>query len=244
MISNITDTNKRSQNEDNYFHALKYVKGKRIIIAAVFDGMGGTDLGEKASEMAKSSVENFFINNSINCTKWFPDELKNKLSELILDINKNIYIYGKENNVSLGTTAVLMVIYDNEYLLANVGDSRAYKFSAKSIQLTKDQTLAQREIDKGNLTKEEALTDKRSHVLTQALGYLEPPEIGFYKGKLKNKDYILLCSDGMYNRIPIQEMAEIIKNTTLDGQDKLIELAVTAKKKGEKDNITGILIEI
>ena len=90
------------------------------------------------------------------------------------------------------SSAILLLIGD-EYIVANVGDSRVYKFGSKSTQITKDQTLAQLEVDRGNLTPEEALTDSRSHTLTQSLGYIDPPEPDFFKGRCRKGDVFLLC---------------------------------------------------
>lgn len=243
-ISSITDTNKREQNEDNRLIIPKKVKNKKLLLAAVFDGMGGTEAGEEASRMAREAFEEWFENLSLDMLIKHIDALKPELTELLVKINEDIYNYGLEIEKSLGTTSAILILVGEEYFVANIGDSRVYRFGSKNMQITKDQTLAQVEIDRGNLTPEEAVNDKRSHTLTQSLGYIDKPEPDFYKGKCRKGDAFLLCSDGMYNRVRIADMAEIVKDKDLNTKEKLIQIAILSKAEGEKDNITGILVEM
>ena len=243
-ISSITDTNKRDQNEDNRLIIPKKIRNKKVLLDAVFDGMGGTEAGEEASKMAKEEFERWFSDSSLEIIFKHPEKLKDELTTLLIKINEDIYHYGEEIAKSLGTTAAILLIIGDEYIVANIGDSRVYKFGSRNMQITKDQTLAQLEVDRGNLTPEEALTDKRSHTLTQSLGFIDPPEPDFFKGKCRKGDAFLLCSDGMYNRVRIDSMTEVVKDKDLNTKEKLIQIAILSKAEGEKDNITGILIEM
>ena len=243
-ISSITDTNQRDQNEDNRLILPMKVGGKKILLAAVFDGMGGTEAGEEASRMAKERVESWFINNQTLVASANLEKIKDVLTSLLVSLNEEIYNYGLEINKSLGTTSAILMIIGDEYIVSNIGDSRIYKFGSKTLQITKDHTLAQVEVDRGNLTPEEAMTDKRSHTLTQSLGFIDPPDPDYFKGKCKKGDSFLLCSDGMYNRVLIEDMAEVVKDKEWNTKEKLIQIAILSKAEGERDNITGILVEI
>ena len=243
-VSSITDTNKRDQNEDNRLILPKKIGSRKIILAAVFDGMGGTEAGEIASQIARDRFEQWFSSNIEESIKSFPAGTKEDITALFSQINKEVYEYELDKNLSSGTTAAVLLLNGDEYIAANIGDSRIYKFSVKNIQITKDQTVAQLEVDRGNLTPEEALTDKRSHTLLQSLGQAEDPEPDFFKGKCKKGDAFLVCSDGMYNRVSIDQMDEIVKDKDLGTKEKLTEIAILSKAEGENDNITGILIEM
>ena len=243
-VSSITDTNKRDQNEDNRIVLPTKIGNKKILLAAVFDGMGGTDAGEVASQMARNSFEKWFFDDLDNAMENFPSNTKQSLIELLNQINEDVYDYEREKGKSSGSTAAVILIYGDDYIAANIGDSRIYKFSAKNIQITKDQTVAQLEVDRGNLTPEEALTDKRSHTLTQSLGQEDVLDPDFFKGKCKKGDKFLICSDGMYNRVSIDRMNDVIKDKDYSTKEKLIQLAILSKSEGETDNITGILIEM
>ena len=140
---------------------------------------------------------------------------------------------------------MVVLFFRNKYIAANIGDSRLYKFSrGESRQITRDQTLAQLEVERGNLTPEEAKTDKRSHTLLQCIGMDEDLEPEFFQGTIRKGEYYLICSDGMYNRVDISELEQIVMQKKKDTKKKLMELIIRSKQKGEKDNITGILVEI
>lgn len=240
-VSSITDTNQRDQNEDNRLIIPKTIRGKKTLFAAVFDGMGGTDAGEVASKLARESFEKWF---SVSDMEGFPQDVKEEISDTLDEVNRSICEYESSTGASSGSTAAIMLIHGDEYIAANIGDSRIYRFGSRNVQITRDQTLAQLEVDRGNLTPEEALTDRRSHTLTQSLGQEDPLEPDFFKGRCRKGDSFLICSDGMYNRVPISVMSEIIRDAALNTRDKLLELAIRSKSEGEKDNITGILVEI
>lgn len=238
-VSSITDQNQRTQNEDNRLIVPRVIEGKKALLACVFDGMGGTDAGEEASKIASEFCEEWYSETKLGSAS----QIKTELNNLLVKINDSVCLYAKDTGKTLGSTAAILVIYNDEYIVANIGDSRIYKFGSKNMQITKDQTLAQREIDKGNLTIEEAINDRRSHILTESLGS-DSANPDFFKGKVRTGDSFLICSDGMYNRVSIDEMSEIVKDSSLSTKSKLIELAVISKSKGEKDNITGIIIDI
>ena len=124
------------------------------------------------------------------------------------------------------------------------GRKRIYKFSkTKDIQITKDQTLAQREVDAGRLTPEEALTDKRSHKLLQCVGMGEDITPDFFRGRYRAGDKFLLCSDGMCNRMSKETLAAAAKDDSRSLSARLQSIIDDVKNTGEKDNITGILME-
>lgn len=238
-FSSYSEKNLRDQNEDNRLIIPKYINGEAIYLAAVFDGMGGTDAGEIASKKAKERIDRWFEEKTGEILDDFPSFIKESLATEIIDISNEIYNLGCESGLTLGTTAAILILRNKEYVAINCGDSRIYKFGAKSLQITKDHTLAQREIDRGNHVEP---NDKRSHTLTQCLGSDEEPDPDFFKGKYKPGDYFLVCSDGMYNRVSLDDMSYTIKEKT-SLKDKLRDLANLSKDKGEKDNITGIIIQ-
>ena len=69
-------------------------------------------------------------------------------------------------------------------------------------------------------------------------------EPDFFRGKYKDGDFFLLCSDGLYNRIEIEDIEDVVKQKKKNTKEKLAELVIMSKETGETDNITGILIEI
>lgn len=249
-ISNLTDKNKRSSNQDSSLILPKILKEKgsekKILLAMIADGMGGTDAGGIASGIVKQEIGEWFEKNieELASKSNSLEEIKNSIYSKILEINTKVYDYGEKDDISLGSTIALLVLFAGEYFILNVGDSRVYKFGpSRSVQITKDQTVAQQKIDEGLLTAEEAKTDRSSHVLTQCIGMSKDIAPDFFKGKYKKKDYFLICSDGMYNRVDLGEMESVVREKKMGTKEKLTKLAILSKEKEEGDNITGVLIE-
>ena len=213
-----------------------YIKGEKVktILCVVADGMGGLEHGEVASKIAVDTFRNWDYDHlDMDYTKKdFYQEMKTEFCKIISRANKEVCQYEYENGMETGSTVVMLFIINNLYIVANIGDSRAYHFSRKPKQIPKDQTY------------EEAMHGPDSHILTQCLGEKEEIYPEFFKGKFKKGDFFLLCTDGMYNRVSIEELEKIIRKKNMGTKSKLTELIIQAKEKEEKDNISGILIQV
>ena len=260
-ISSLSDQNGREYNQDRRIVIPKAFPQQKVLFCMVADGMGGTDAGGEASRIAVKYFEKWVENEMSNLFSEKGSRslsLRNSIEEAFNNINEEILAFGRNNKVSLGTTAVILILFQNEYLVANLGDSRAYRFSRQagrkgrfsSTRITRDQTAIQSSIDKGIISEEDAKKSKLSHVLTSCLG-MKPSKDGkimmradFYRGTFNKGDHFLLCSDGLYNRVDTQEMTEVIKKDNLSTKEKLMELFIKSKEAGEKANITGILVEV
>ena len=220
-------------------------RGEEVLLAAVCDGMGGLSFGELASRTMTAALK-----------KWFANEypvlrddiqIEDSITEMIQNVNDELVRYGKERNKQCGTTAVIALIRnETNYLIVNIGDSRAYKFGSRTIRLTKDQTFVQREIDAGRMTYEQAAKDARRSILLQCIGVNEDVVPVFTYGKKQKNEAILLCSDGFRHKLTEAEMAEMFtdevfanEKTMRDLCEQCIQLNIS---RGERDNITAILI--
>lgn len=218
-----------------------------IVMAIVCDGMGGLSKGELASATVIRAFDEWFQNEltkelvsldmSVIASKW----------DLILkSLNGKIMEYGKQQNVSLGTTFTGMLIIDNNYLIVHIGDSRAYYIGSDLKQLTKDHTFIAREIEAGRMTPEEAAVDERRNVLLQCVGASKTINSQLLIGKVIPGTY-LLCSDGFRHKITEQEMVGAFHKDQLVNSDVITARADTViegvKHRGEKDNISVIVIK-
>lgn len=209
----------------------------------VCDGMGGAQSGQIASEMACRT----FVNVLNSC------ELKGKTREELTDIlcratrSANKAVYEKSIDdvycAGMGTTLVAALVYGNEVLIVNVGDSRAYHLNASSItQITVDHSLVEDMVRNGEITRQEAKVHPQRNLITRAIG-TEPgvyPDV--FHAELKNGDYILLCSDGLTNVIEDNEIRETIAR--LEHQDKVCEILLQATySRGAPDNVTIVLFK-
>lgn len=219
------------------------------VILAVSDGMGGALAGEVASKMAVETVSKIILDEDPERT-MAPDSMNHsligKLYEATLHANYLIHQQGRDPQFQgMGATFTGIAITPEAVDLIQVGDSRAYLLrNANIYQITKDQSLVQQLIDTNQIAAEDAELHPLKNVILQALG--AQPEIFPVSARLKPRrnDVILLCSDGLSNKVSNSEMRRII----LENFDRLemacAELVRVANLNGGEDNITVILAKI
>src|SRR6185369_1109440 len=124
---------------------------------------------------------------------------------------------------------------DTTAYVAQVGDSRAYLIRRDQIkQLTKDQSLVQMLVDSGAITAEQ-MDSVPQNVIMQALGTQPTVKVAMTAVQLCRNDCLLLCSDGLSNKIDPHEM-----KVTVDQKKDLSAacrwLIETANERGGEDN--------
>lgn len=249
LLAAATDVGLRKEtNQDSVLIKRALCDEKQIVFAVVCDGMGGLEKGELASA---SLVKAF--------SKWFEQELPiifssqnreaqllNSWDRLIKEMNYKIGIYGTDKKIRLGSTLTAILFLSEEYYIAHVGDSRVYELHEYTIQLTKDQTLVQREVDEGILTLEEAEKDRRRSILLQCVGSTEEVIPVYLKGKTEKDAVYVLCSDGFCHMIDENEIYHNLKPEIMqeekDMESNIRKLIQMIKERGEQDNISAIAI--
>ncbi len=237
--------NARKVNQDSLIMRCGKIGNKEFSLIAVADGMGGLSHGEKASGTAIQQLDQWWHSRLAECISggfnW--EQLKNSLSVLVDQINWMLYSAGEENAEKLGTTLTVAFLYQDQYCISQVGDSRAYKLTNGGIaQLTKDQTYVQREIDAGRMTLKEALVHPMKHVLVSTLGVVPEYTMEQFDGKLDPAEGLLLCSDGFYNEMSASWWKEFSQSNQLQ---ELLSSEERAICQGTaSDNLTAILIRL
>lgn len=220
-----------------------------VVMAIICDGMGGLDKGELASAVVIRAFNKWFekvLPDLIGTGDW--EKLRFSWETLLRDLNKGISDYSSDVEMSMGTTFCGMLIIGNRYMLFNVGDSRAYRMSSALEQLTEDQTYVQREINRGNLTPEQAKTHPKRSVLLQCIGAsrVVVPDVQF--GAVARGENYLLCSDGFRHMISGEEILEKLNvplNTNAEAMKLNIrEMIDTVKTRREKDNISALIVHV
>lgn len=236
----------KNVNQDSVLIKHATYAGSEIIMAIIADGMGGLADGEVASAAVIHRFNKWFANE-------LPQELKivdmrvvgGKWALMLKELNIDIQAYGQRIKEKLGTTFTGILIINNQFVTVHIGDTRLYFISKTIRQLTNDHTFIAREIQKGNLTPEEAKIDCRRNILLQCVGASKNIEPDVFYGEVKQGIY-MLCSDGFRHKISEKEMFSEFdyksiktKQLMLDKIHKLIEVV---KQRGEKDNISVVLI--
>ena len=235
-----TDVGKvRLTNEDQAI-ALTNASGNVLLI--VCDGMGGQKKGDLASSLAVNTIVSSFKERKGFFNAYFAKVWVNKI---IREANKNIYDQAQKNlnYQGMGTTVTLLLIIKDIAILANAGDSRCYflKNHHDLVQMSEDQTYVAYLIRTGQITPKEALTHPKSHVLMNALGIYPSASVDIKTIPYLN-EIVLLCSDGLYNNVPQEDIAAIVKGNDSIEQ-KVNELIAVGNKNGGSDNIAVVLWE-
>ena len=142
----------------------------------------------------------------------------------------------------MGTTLVCALVESQHVVIANVGDSRAYHVSREGIrQISKDHSLVEVLIERGELTPEAAKNHPQRNLITRALGPDRFVQTDHFYVEWKAGDFLLLCSDGLVNTVSDQEILfEVIHGGEPDTcLDRLFALS---KQRGAPDNVTAVLL--
>lgn len=212
----------------------------------VCDGMGGLSKGELASaEVVRSFAEWFDSELPFELGDWNWDTAARNVISRIRRLNARLIDYGSRSSLQTGTTATGIIAVNSQFMTFHVGDSRIYKISHQLSQLTEDQTFINREIKRGNMTPEQALTDPRRNTLLQCIGVAGDVEPEVRLGSLESGVNYMICSDGFRHVLTEKELFEGLspkKLTTKSAmQAKLRELIETVKSRNERDNITAVM---
>ena len=208
----------------------------------VADGMGGHAAGEVASEMAVR-----IISQELGSFRGVgADEAATRMTQAIRDANAAIYerTLSEHDKRGMGTTATVLVLHNNRYLVGQVGDSRGYLLRSGGFhQLTKDHSYVQEQVDAGYLTPEQARTHPYSNVITRCVGAAGDVIPDLFSGVVHPGDLFLLASDGLTGMLEDDALAAILRS---DGEpEKLVDrLVAEANRRGGLDNITAILVRV
>ena len=226
----------RSGNED----AFLLLPDAGVFIVA--DGMGGHAAGEVASEM---SVQ--IVGRSLDHVVGRPDpEAAETIRKGIVEANAAIFqrTLVEQDKRGMGTTVTAMVINGERYMIGHVGDSRAYLLrDGQLLQITKDHSYVQEQVDAGYLTPAQARTHPYSNVITRCVGANSDVAPDVYLGTLHGSDLFLLASDGLTGMLEDEDLLTILTSGRSPGElvDKLIS---EANRRGGLDNVTVIIVRI
>ncbi len=245
----------RDNNEDNFtinniskkleYKNVKFVSEHNApMFAAVFDGMGGESKGEYASFISAKTAKQLYsdiIHNPEPETR-----LEEFVGKFVQTANNDIRTFLEENKCQTGGSTVVALVFINGVVYPfSLGDSRIYLLrNGVLTQISKDQTLAMKKYEANIYTLEEAEKSLDSHKLTSFLGvdyYRQglSPQL-FERIVMQDTDKLLLCSDGLYDELSLQEIQNIMLIYPDQPAFKLVQAALN---HGGNDNVTCAVIE-
>jgi len=249
LIAYNTDTgNRKNINQDSLLIKRAVFRGEQIILAVICDGMGGLKKGELASATVVRGLSCWFEEElpKILLSDDVDNEIKSSWELFLEQVNQKIKDYGKQFSNGMGTTVTAILFLNEKYYIIHVGDCRVYELTNHIVQLTKDQTLAAREAEKGNLTEEQIENDSRGNVLLQCIGASMQITPEFKMGEVAKNAVYLLCSDGFRHKINSQGIYQYFNPDGMVEQvvmkDQCQKLTKLVMALGEHDNISVIVI--
>ena len=235
-----TDNGKvRPQNEDTFRTFVDEFRNVAVLV--VCDGMGGAKAGEVASAIA---AETFMAGLSDRIAEFMdPNAVSDAMTNAVLAANRAVFDESvrDESRAGMGTTLTALTSTSAGEIVVNIGDSRAYHITLSAItQITKDHSVVEDMIAKGDITRAQARKHPNKHLITRALGTAEDDAPDIFFLNLFRGDYILLCSDGLSNTVMDSEMLFQLQSgvSVRDSCEKLVEIALS---RGAPDNVTAVL---
>jgi serine/threonine protein phosphatase PrpC len=217
-------------------------------VFVVADGMGGHDGGDVASAIV---VEEF---GRLADEGYDPRRGADAVAATLEACQRRIAAYGEQQVSSgrhqwyAGTTVVAALLVEDgdgpTWLLANLGDSRIYRFADDTLeQVSVDHSVVQELMEAGQITSDDAATHPERNVITRALGGPEAAEADYFLLPLPSVERLVLCSDGVSGMIDDAAIAAILRETDdpRDAADRVVAAAVAA---GGRDNATAVVVDV
>jgi len=216
-------------------------------LAVLADGMGGYNAGEVASGMATD-----FIRSELGrwlgeaATRATDTEIKRAMDICVDNANRAIFNAANANPqyAGMGTTLVVAVFREGQLRLGHVGDSRAYRWRGDElVQITRDHSLLQEQIDAGLITPEQAAFSANKNLVTRAVGVEDTVLLETHLHDTLAGDLYLMCSDGLTDMLDDAMIARLLQtHDALPAAGHA--LIAAANDAGGKDNIALILVRV
>lgn len=234
----ITD---RGLNESRPHNEDSYLDQSELGIFAVADGVGGSQAGEVASQMAVEILGEAFGNMAENAD---PEQVMraaiSKANEAIFEMSNQLPQLSK-----MATTIAALHLKGDIATIGHVGDSRIYRFmpDGRAIQETLDHSIVAEEVRAGRMTEEQAATHPSRNIISRALGAEPSVEIDLKTIMVELGTSFLLCSDGITRHISEDEMLSALRSSG-PATNACAVLKDLCYERGAEDNLTAVVVRV
>nr|WP_285854377.1 PP2C family serine/threonine-protein phosphatase [Paenibacillus elgii] len=227
------------------------VKGVPYAAAALADGLGGSEDGAQASELAIRRLKEWLDDAKVPALLSTGDSLtrlEREAEAWFLTVHQELVEIGRGSGGRLGTTLTLLLLTDAVYFIAHVGDCRIYRLSptGRCKRLTRDHTWVSAQVRRGRMSARRARSHPKRNVLLHSLGMGEQPDVYVRSGYYAPGTLFLLSSDGFHDRFLPRSIATLLRTANGKGSDlqEMCDLLLTkALQRKSNDNISVVLLK-
>jgi protein phosphatase len=231
----------REINQDKFEYYLPEDDAKlatRGMLFLVCDGMGGHAAGQVASELATKTFIDVYLSHPAAEPASAMYAAVQAANRFVLD-NARAYPQRK----GMGTTLSALILIQDKAYIVQVGDSRIYRMrNGELLQLTWDQTVPNELARAGLIKPEDVATHHQHHMLTRAIGAEADCRPEIEELDLQEGDTFMLCSDGVTNHVPDEEISSIL--SAVGPSPAAWRLIGQALIGGGSDNATAMVVRV
>jgi protein phosphatase len=244
----------RQRNEDSFLaQQLSWCNLDRrhdLALIVVADGLGGHEAGHRASGMVTRFIGDALaplLHQALagQTADVAPARLAEAIGHALREANQAVHQRGREEPACRGmaATAAVVLVWDGRVQVGLVGDCRVYHHRAGTLtQVTRDQTLAERMVDLGQLTPQEALTHPARSEVTQAIGFRADLAPATHELALSPGDWLLVACDGLHTQVEPAALQEAVNKTAPSAAALAEHLVELANEAGGMDNCTVAVV--
>lgn len=218
-------------------------------LLVVADGMGGVVGGEVASGLAIETIS-WYVARTMPWFFRYQDGREKELEAELLraaEVCQNTVAEAAASSKfrRMGTTLTMAYVLWPRLYVVHAGDSRCYLHRDRRLaRMTKDHTVAQRAVDEGLMTEQQAKDSVYGNTLWNCIGGgSEGVSPDIFHATLQPGDEILLCTDGLTRKLQDRDILGLLLQS--DSPNAATEALVdAANEAGGEDNITVVVARV
>lgn len=230
----LTDIGRKRKVNQDYVFAQTEPVGNFENLFILADGMGGYNAGDLASRMLVDTVVAFLKKSAAGAVRALRMAIETANTLIRRKAASDPHLDG------MGSTIVACLVEGNEMTVANVGDSRLYVVRDGLHQVTRDHSLVEEMVNRGEIVRNSEEYRTNRHIITRAVGAEDTVDVDVFEFTLENGDYVLMCSDGLSNMVDEDRMLSVVTGAG-SVRYKANTLISMANENGGTDNIAVIL---
>jgi protein phosphatase len=238
----------REVNEDVFGIFLE----ERLFVVA--DGMGGRAAGEVAARIAVDALETFYRDNRTSTPESWPFPVDPRFSRQVNLLRVGLKVANQKIREEsrkdpawyrMGATIAVLSLDEDHLVAAHAGDVRIYRIrNGVASRLTRDHSIIEEmKYAQPAISPEEIAALVNRNVITRALGSKPEVEPTVYMNAFADGDRYLLCSDGLWDCVPDDQITSTILSQP-DVESACYALIDAANAAGAPDNVTALIVRV